>query len=114
SFAQQSGNLFCCQSEIEDGQSGVEVLVKVFGDAIFLDAKADVFAVDLQVRFNDPLVSIVALTLEEKGMRPGTPAFLFVQVTLGSGNGFVDEGDAARKSDAADAGVTYFLAASPS
>ena len=37
---------------------------------IFLNAEPDVLAIDLQVRFDDPLVSIVPLALEEEGMGP--------------------------------------------
>ena len=41
-----------------------------------LEVRTDVFAVDLQVRLNDPVVPVMALALKKEGVGPGTPLFV--------------------------------------
>ena len=91
-FAQERGDVFVVQAEIEDGKVRVKFFVVVFGDAIFLHAELDVFVVDLQIGFDDPVVAIVARALKDERVRPETPAFVGIKVAFGAADGFVDEG----------------------
>ena len=106
-FAEERGDVFFGQSEIEDGEVRVEFFVVVFGDAIFLDAELDVFVVDLEVGFDDPMVAVGARALKNKSVRPEAPAFLGVEVAFGAADGFVDEGQSTGESDAARARVEF-------
>lgn len=65
------------------------------------------FPVDLQIGFDDPMVAIVAGALKDEGVGPDAPLFVFIEVAFGAADGFVDEGQAAGKSDAARAGVEF-------
>ena len=91
-FAQERGEVVVVQSEIEDGEVGIEFFVVVFGDAIFLHAELDVFVVNLQIGFDDPVVAVGAEALKNEGVGPEAPAFVFIEVPFGAADGFVDEG----------------------
>lgn len=106
-FTEEGGDVGFFQAEVEDGEVGVEFFVVVFGDAVFLDAELDVFAVDLEVGFDEPVVAIGAGALKEKGVGPESPAFFFVEVAFGAADGFVDEGQSAGEADASGAGVEF-------
>ena len=106
-FAQERGDVLVVQPEIEDGQIRVEFFVVVFGDAIFLHAELDVFVVDLQVGFDDPMMAIGAGALKDEGVGPNAPLFAGVEMAFGAADGFVDEGQSAGQANAAGAGMEF-------
>ena len=65
------------------------------------------FAVDLQIGFDDPVVAIVARALKNEGVGPNAPLLIFIEVTFGAADGFVDECQAAGEADAAGTGVEF-------
>src|SRR5213076_3134385 len=91
--------------EIEYGQRGVEVFVKVFRDAVLLYAQPDVSAIDLEVRFDHPVMAVGPAALKQKLMRPETPAALIIEVAFRAGNGLVNQRDSTGKADSPGLGV---------
>ena len=87
--------------EIEDGEGAEDVLVVEFFETIFLDADADVAAMNFQVGFDHPVMFVVTHALKQKRVGPAAPGFVGIDVPLGAADGFVDEGAAAGETDAA-------------
>lgn len=114
-FAKQILDLIGRQTEIQHGECGIEFLIEILGNPVFLNTELDMLSMDLQVGFDDPVVAIDALALEQEGVGPGTPGFVAVQVALSTADGFVDQGEAAAKADAAGLGVAFqeFLVGEP-
>ena len=95
------------QPEVEHRQVGVELLVEILRDTILLHPELDVFAVHLQVGFDDPVMAIRALALEQKRVRPRVPVLALIQVALGTADGSIHERDTAGKSNAPGPGVEF-------
>jgi hypothetical protein len=94
-FPQETRRLRLRQSEVKHSQRGVKLFIEVFRHPIFLNTKADMPAMKLQIRFNDPMMAVVAFALKKKCVRPRAPFFLAMNVTFGAANGFVYQGIAA-------------------
>src|SRR5436190_15006226 len=92
--------------KIKDCQTREEAFVEVFGDSVFLHAELDVFAMDLQVGFDDPMMSIQSGPLEEESMGPQPPFFRNVQMPLRAANRLVDQRHPAGKTNAPGFGIT--------
>jgi len=95
SFGQNRVHLRVGQAEVQHGQVGVEVLVVEFSDPVFLHTKLDVFAENLQIGFDDPVMAVGAQPLEDKRVRPHPPTMTRVKKTFGAADGFVHQRDAA-------------------
>ena len=93
SFAEEAHGLILAEFEIEDSQGAIELFVVVFGDAIFLNAELNVLVMELEVRFDHPMVTIVAAPLENERVRPRPPLSFGMQMTFSAANRFIDESD---------------------
>jgi hypothetical protein len=114
-FAEQVRNLALGQTEIEHRQRCVELLIEVFRDSVFLNAELDMLSVELQVRLDDPVVSIDALTLEQKNVGPGSPGLLRVQMPLRAADSFINQRHSTAKADTPGLCVSFqeFLVGQP-
>jgi len=59
-----------------------------------------VFAMDLQVGLDHPMMTVMTLALKKKSMRPRAPILLLIQVTLSPANRLINESDSPGKSNA--------------
>ena len=57
--------------------------------------------VNLQIRFDDPVMTIRPPALKQKCVRPRSPGLIRVEMTLGATDRSIDQGDTAGETDAA-------------